>query len=100
MSKAMLTNNRRLHATNLWNTIDKIAKKEGLTLPRLALQAGLDQSTFSPARRKRNWLSLQTLAMVLNTTNTTPVEWAKMVDLNEKETYSPPSKADHRPITL
>jgi transcriptional regulator with XRE-family HTH domain len=93
-------NHKRLHSTNLWNTIDKIAAKKGVTLPVLALQAGLDQSTFSPARRKRNWMSLQTLAMVLNATGISPTEWAKMIDLNERDTYCPPSKPQIGDLTV
>jgi transcriptional regulator with XRE-family HTH domain len=69
-----------IHATNLWASIDKIAEQEGLSLPRLALKAGLDQSTFSHARRKRNWMSLKTLARVLNAHDITLIEWARIVD--------------------
>ena len=69
-----------LHATNVWNSIDKLAKREGVSLPALALQAGLDQSTFSMARRSRNWMSLKTLARVLNRYDISLVEWARMVD--------------------
>jgi hypothetical protein len=69
-----------IHATNLWASIDKIAEQENTTLPRLALKAGLDQSTFSHARRKRNWMSLKTLARVLNAHDITIREWARLVD--------------------
>jgi DNA-binding transcriptional regulator YiaG len=71
-----------VHATNLWNSIDKIAEERKVSLPKLALNAGLDQSTFSHARRKRNWMSLRTLARVLNANNLTLREWARMVDEN------------------
>jgi transcriptional regulator with XRE-family HTH domain len=70
----------KVHATNLWNSIDEIAKQEGVTLPKLALNAGLDQSTFSHGRRKRNWMSLRTLAAVLNSTGISLKEWSRMVD--------------------
>lgn len=69
-----------IHATNLWDSIDRIAEKQGVSLPRLALNAGLDQSTFSHARRKRNWMSLKTLARVLNANNISLREWAWLVD--------------------
>jgi hypothetical protein len=69
-----------IHATNLWNSIDKIAELERVSLPRLALKAGLDQSTFSHARRKRNWMSLKTLARVLNAHDMTLREWSLLVD--------------------
>jgi hypothetical protein len=71
-----------IHATNLWASIDKIAEQERMSLPRLALKAGLDQSTFSHARRKRNWMSLKTLARVLNAHDISLREWARLVDEN------------------
>jgi len=71
-----------IHATNLWNSIDKLAEQEHISLPRLALKAGLDQSTFSHARRKRNWMSLKTLARVLNAYDISLKEWARLVDEN------------------
>lgn len=79
-----------IHATNLWGSIDEIAKEKKTTLPRLALAAGLDQSTFSHARRKRNWMSLKTLARVLNAHDITLREWARMVD----ETVPNPNPED------
>lgn len=69
-----------INAMNLWNSIDKIAEQERMSLPKLALSAGLDQSTFSHARRKRNWMSLRTLARVLNANDITLREWARLVD--------------------
>ena len=71
-------------ATLLWNTIDQIAKEKELSLPRLALGAGLDQSTFSHARRKRNWMSLRTLTRVLRTYDITFREWARIMEPNDK----------------
>jgi transcriptional regulator with XRE-family HTH domain len=67
-----------------WKTIDMIADQRGKTLPKLALEAGLDQSTFSHARRKRNWMSLKTLAKVLDRYDISLTEWAKMVEANSK----------------
>jgi len=69
-----------LNAANLWKSIDVIAAKQGISLPALALRAGLDQSTFSHARRRRNWMSLKTLAKVLNHYQIPLQEWARMVD--------------------
>ena len=74
-----------IHATNLWNSIDKIAEQERMSLPRLALKAKLDQSTFSKARRKRNWMSLKTLARVLNAHDISLKEWARLVDENQPD---------------
>ena len=72
-------------AQNLWDTIDKIAERKQLTLPALALSAGLDQSTFSRARRKRNWPSLQTICKLLNAHGIPLTEWAGMVDNRPKK---------------
>jgi transcriptional regulator with XRE-family HTH domain len=80
-----------IHATNLWDSIDKIAEQEKVSLPRLALKAGLDQSTFSHARRKRNWMSLKTLARVLNAHDYSLREWALLVD--EKSPNPDPNDA-------
>lgn len=71
-------------ASRLWKTIDKIAEERDMSLPRLALGAGLDQSTFSHARRKRNWMSLRTLTRVLRTYDITFREWARIVEPHEK----------------
>jgi transcriptional regulator with XRE-family HTH domain len=68
-----------LNSDVLWRSIDAIAEMNGLSLPKLALKAGLDQSTFSHARRRRNWMSLQTLAKVLNHYDIDIEEWSKMV---------------------
>ena len=82
-----------LHSTNLWNTIDKLAEMRGMSLPKLALDSGLDQSTFSHARRKRNWPSMQTIARVLNAQKISIEEWARLVDINEpEESPAPPSR--------
>jgi lambda repressor-like predicted transcriptional regulator len=69
-----------LNSDNLWHSIDVIADQRGMSLPKLALDAGLDQSTFSHARRRRNWMSLQTLAKVLNHYQISLKDWAEMVD--------------------
>jgi len=64
----------------LWRSIDKIADAHEISLPKLALSSKLDQSTFSHARRKRNWMSLQTLTKVLNAYNISIVSWAELVE--------------------
>jgi hypothetical protein len=76
-----------INATDVWNSIDKIAAKQDMSLPRLALSAGLDQSTFSHARRKRNWMSLKTLARVLNAHKISLKDWAKMVEKDKKKKH-------------
>jgi lambda repressor-like predicted transcriptional regulator len=80
----------KIHATNVWNSIDEIAKQEGVSLPKLALKAGLDQSTFSHARRKHNWMSLKTLARVLNAHGISLKEWSRLVDERMPDPDEPP----------
>jgi lambda repressor-like predicted transcriptional regulator len=74
-----------LNSDNLWHSIDVIADRRGISLPKLALEAGLDQSTFSHARRRRNWMSLQTLAKVLNHYQIPLSEWADWVEDGSKQ---------------
>lgn len=69
-----------LDADTLWASIDVIAEQQNMSLPKLALHAGLDQSTFSHARRRRNWMSLQTLAKLLNHYQIPISDWARMVE--------------------
>lgn len=69
-----------LDAEVFWESIDEIARRKKLSLPRLALNAKMDQSIFTHSRRKRNWISLQTLAKVLNAYDIPITEWARMVE--------------------
>jgi DNA-binding phage protein len=80
-----------LNSVNLWNTIDKIAVMQGLTLPRLALKAGLDQSTFSHSRRTRSWPSMKTISKVLHATGISIDDWARLIDV------TPPKKGRRKP---
>lgn len=74
-----------IHPEPVWRSIDRIAKDQGLSLPRLAQKADLDLSTLNPVRRKprdgkESWPSLKTIVKILNRSEISLVEWAKMVE--------------------
>lgn len=70
---------------NVWHAIDKLAHANHLSCSGMARLAGLDPTTFNPSKRKSKygqprWLSFETLAKVLKTTNTSFTEFAKYLD--------------------
>ena len=59
----------------IWAGIDRLAKEKGWSPSRLAREAGLDPTTFNPSKRHTNqekprWPSTESLAKVLEATNT------------------------------
>ncbi len=75
----MLTNQ------NIWSAIDKLALVNNLSCSGLARVAGLDPTIFNPSKRiskygQPRWVSIETLAKVLNTTHTSLSEFAQYVD--------------------
>lgn len=77
----------------LWDTISHIAKNNGTSCSGLARRCGLDATSFNHSKRfsaqgQPRWISTETLAKVLITTNTTPKEFADIFQsiLNERET--------------
>lgn len=62
------------HVT-IWQGIDRLASKHGLSPSGLAKRAGLDPTTFNPSKRvtredKPRWPSTESLAKILNATST------------------------------
>lgn len=77
----------------LWDTICRIAKNNNMTCSGLARKCGLDATSFNhskhfSAQGQPRWISTETLAKVLLTTNTTPKEFADIFQsiLNETAT--------------
>jgi len=63
----------------VWDGIDKLAKEKGWSPSRLAREAGLDPTTFNKSKRHTNqekprWPSTESLAKILEATNT-PLEY-------------------------
>ena len=75
-----------------WESIDEIARRKELSLPRFALKANMDQSIFSRSRRKRSWMSLQTLVKALNAHNVSITEWARIVEEIDRHRREPPPR--------
>ncbi len=73
-----------LSHAEIWNGIDLLAKKLGLSPSALARRAGLDPTAFNPSKRftnlkKERWLSTETLSKVLEVTKTSLVEFAQLI---------------------
>ncbi len=68
-------------STMMWTALDNMAMQRKISCARLALTSGLSHGAFNKNKRiKRNggehWPSMRTLALVLNATNTSWIEFA------------------------
>lgn len=73
----------------LWNAIDKLAKKQGMTCSGLAKFSGLDATTFNKSKQFSSdgtprWPSCSTIAKIINATETSIVDFAKMCTTAEE----------------
>ena len=64
-----------LSHASIWDAIDALATRKGLSASGLARAAGLDPTIFNPSKRigtngKPRWPSTESLAKVLNATDT------------------------------
>jgi phage repressor protein C with HTH and peptisase S24 domain len=69
----------------VWNTIDAIAWKAGLTPCGLAKAAGMDATVFNRSKRvdprgRPRWPSVETIQKVLDATGTTWFAFARLVE--------------------
>ncbi len=67
----------------LWDTISHIARNNDTSCSGLARKCGLDATSFNYSKRfsaqgQPRWISTETLAKVLITTNTSPKEFASI----------------------
>src|SRR4051812_33281801 len=67
----------------LWRAIDVVASRKGLSLPRLAISAGLDPTALNPSKRtgkygKPHWPSTETLAKLLSACDVTFAEFCQI----------------------
>ncbi len=70
----------------VWKSIAYIASANNLTDSGLARKCGLDATAFNPSKRltrygQPRWISTATLAKVLDKTNTTPIQFAEIVQM-------------------
>lgn len=82
----------RLQAEDFWRALDIIARERGLTASALARRAGLDPTTFNRSKRgglrgEGRWPSTSSIAMVLQATDMTLSEFARLVE--QPEAYPP-----------
>ena len=70
---------------DVWAAIDHIADARQESLGKLALYAGLDQSTFTYSRRRRNLLSMATLLRLLNAYDIDFKDFGVLVDETAKQ---------------
>jgi phage repressor protein C with HTH and peptisase S24 domain len=77
-----------LKAEDFWRALDVIARERGLTSSGLARQAGLDPTTFNPSKRgglrgDGRWPSTSSLALVLEATGLSFIEFARLLEQPE-----------------
>ena len=75
-----------MHHAALWATVNYIAQINNISCSGLARRCDLDSTTFNPSKRltkygQPRWISTETLAKVLITTHTSPVEFARMLQM-------------------
>ena len=73
------------HHDALWKSLEYVADKNNKSFSGLARACKLDSTTFNPSKRHTSvgqprWISTETLAKVLITTNTAPTEFAQMYE--------------------
>jgi phage repressor protein C with HTH and peptisase S24 domain len=73
---------------DIWTALDRLAEAKGLSASGLARQAGLDPTAFNRSKRispngKPRWPSTESIAKVLDVTESTMMELFTLIDLNE-----------------
>lgn len=71
--------------SDIWNTLDAIAEHGRVSPSRMAINCGLDATTFNKSKRcdvygKNRYPSFRTVLKVLNTRNMTMVEFGTICD--------------------
>lgn len=86
----------------LWNAFDALAEKHGLSASGLAKRAGLDATSFNPSKRttkegKLRWPSAESIAKVLEATNTPLTDWAALI-VGEEDAHTLPLVSLGKPV--
>lgn len=71
--------------TDIWSAIDRLAHGHGLSASGLAKKAGLDATTFNRSKRvmldgRERWPSTESLAKILNATNTSFGDFVSLIE--------------------
>lgn len=74
-----------LKHSQIWRAIDRLAQTKGLSPSGLARRAGLDSTTFNRSKRttregKPRWPSTESIAKILQATNTSFAEFTALVE--------------------
>lgn len=82
----------------VWNSIDALARRQGISVSALAKRAGLDPTAFNPSKRtskdgRERWPSFETIAKVLEATGETLSSFAADTGL-----YQQPPQQPHVPL--
>ena len=69
----------------VWNAIDAIAERSGLSASALAKRAGLDSTSFNKSKRvgpdgRKRWPTTESMAKVLSATNTSVADLTGLLD--------------------
>lgn len=73
----------QLTYNEIWNGIENLAEKQGLSLSKLAVKAGLDPTNFNRSKRigsdgRKRWPSTESMNKLLQATNTTIFEFMEL----------------------
>jgi CheY-like chemotaxis protein len=76
---------RMFTSEQIWKAVDALAREHGLSASRLSIMAGLDPTALNKSKRigsdgRPRWMSTETVAKILSVTNTSFVEFVRMVD--------------------
>lgn len=74
-----------LNHEQIWTAIDRLAKRHGMSVSRLAKSAGLDPTTFNRSKRmtpsgRLRWPSTESVGKILSATRTSFTDFAVMVE--------------------
>lgn len=72
-----------LRHKDIWDAIDRLAEKNGFSASGLAIRSGLSSTTFNPSKRmldgRKRWPSTESIASILQATDTDLDEFIEMV---------------------
>ena len=80
-----------LSHADIWQAIDRLATRNGLTASGLARRSGLDPTTFNRSKRatrdgKPRWPSTESIAKVLQATGSTFTDFVRLIDREAERT--------------
>ena len=74
----------------IWHAIDMFAKEHRFSVSGLAKRSGLDPTTFNKSKRSSvfgqpRWPSTETISKILSATNSSPQDFFKFIQNEEKQ---------------